>query len=184
MKQSLSIRELVLVGLCAALMACFSQLAIPIPFTAVPLTLQAFGVVIIAIILEAKLATLAMTTYVLVGAIGMPVFANFSGGFGAIVGPTGGYIFGFIIMAFIIGWASKRSKTYSVWLGTYIGLGVEYVLGVLQLKVVLNMSMKDAVIAGMAPFILKDLIMVGVGIIVALQIKKRVIGILKQHVSN
>lgn len=183
MKGNLSTHEMVLVGLCAALMGVFSQLAIPLPFTTVPLTLQAFGVVIIAIILEAKLATFALLVYTLVGAIGLPVFANFGRGLGVVVGPTGGYIIGFIAMAFIIGFVARQKNKILLALGVYIGLAVEFVFGVMQLKWVLGLSMEDALISGLYPFLLKDIIMAGLGTIVALQIKRRVGGILRSHVK-
>ncbi|MGL5352634.1 MAG: biotin transporter BioY, partial [Clostridium sp.] len=86
MKLNLSVKEITLVGMCAALMAIFSQLSIPIPFTTVPLTLQTFGLVVISVVLGRKLGTLSIIIWTLLGAIGIPVFAHFSGGIGIILG--------------------------------------------------------------------------------------------------
>ena len=121
MKLNLSIKEITLVGMCAALMAIFSQLSIPLPFTSVPVTLQIFGLVVLSVIVGAKIGTISLIVFVILGAIGLPVFANFSGGFGVIVGPTGGYIIGFIIMAFLIGYASSKENKILLFIASYIG---------------------------------------------------------------
>lgn len=176
MKGKITTKDMTLVGLGAALMGVFSQLAIPLP--TVPLTLQVFGAVLLAIILEAKLATLVMIVYTLVGAIGMPVFANFGRGFSVIVGPTGGYITGFIVLAFIIGKAAEQKNKKVLVIGAYIGLIMEYLIGTLQLQGVLNLSFQEAMVAGVYPFIIKDLILTGVAVGVGLQIKKQLRGIL------
>lgn len=176
MKTKLATKELTIVGLSAALMGVFSQLAIPLP--TVPLTLQVFGAVLIAILLESKLATLTMLIYTLVGAIGIPVFANFGRGLNVIIGPTGGYIIGFIVLAFITGKAAEKKNKVLLIAGTYLGLALEYAVGTLQLKYVLGLSFQEAMMAGVYPFILKDLLLTGVAILVALQIKKQLRGIL------
>lgn len=172
MNKKLSAREIVIVGLGAALMGVFSQLSIPIP--TVPLTLQIFGAIMLAVILESKLATLAMIVYTLIGGIGIPVFANFNRGFSAIVGPTGGYILGFIVLAYIVGKAAEQKNKSVLIVGAYMGLILQYMIGTLQLKIVLKMSVGEAMIAGVYPFILKDLILTGVAVVVALQVKKQV----------
>nr|WP_307989608.1 biotin transporter BioY [uncultured Niameybacter sp.] len=172
MNKKLSTKELVIVGLGAALMGVFSQLSIPIP--TVPLTLQVFGAIILAVILESKLATLSMIVYTLIGGIGIPVFANFNRGFNVIVGPTGGYILGFILLAYIVGKVAEQKNKSILIIGTYMGLILQYMIGTLQLKMVLNMSFGEAMIAGVYPFILKDLILTGVALVVALQVKKQV----------
>lgn len=172
MNKKLSTKEIVIVGLGAALMGVFSQLSIPIP--TVPLTLQVFGAIILAVILESKLATLAMIVYTLIGGIGIPVFANFSRGFNVIVGPTGGYILGFILLAYIVGKVAEQKNKSILIIGTYVGLILQYMIGTLQLKMVLNMSFGEAMIAGVYPFILKDLILTGLALVVALQIKKQI----------
>lgn len=177
MKLNLSIRDMVLVGVCAALMGVFSQLSIPLP--TVPLTLQVFGVVVIAVILEGKLAAVAMIIFALLGAIGIPVYSNFTAGFGALAGATGGYIIGFIFMAFTIGnFATKESKVL-VFIGAYMGLAVDYFFGVLQLKLVMGLGLQKALVAGFYPFIIKDMVMVGIGVIIAMVVKKKLNGVLR-----
>ena len=183
MKKKLSVRDITLVGMCAALMAIFSQLSIPLPFTTVPLTLQTFGVVIIAIILEHKLGTLTMLIWTLVGAIGLPVFAGFSGGFSVVIGPTGGYIIGFIIMAFIVGYAASKDNKVVLFAGVYLGQAIQYTCGVLQMKVVLGLGMHEALVAGLYPFILKGIIEVALAAMIALLIKKNLGKVLNVNVA-
>lgn len=171
MVSGISLRKQVLVGVCAALMVVFSQITIPLPFSVVPITLQTFAVMLIAIVLEAKLATVTLGIYTLLGCIGLPVFAGFSGGLHTVVGPTGGFIIGFIVMAFIIGWASKTGSKIILWIGTYVGLMMDYILGVVQLAFVAHMSLNEALVAGAYPFLPKDLILAAVAVGVASRIK-------------
>ena len=84
-------RELVIGGMFAALLAVISQLSIPMP-SGVPITIQILGVALVGSVLGWRLGLFATITYILIGAVGLPVFANFSGGFSKLVGVTGGYI--------------------------------------------------------------------------------------------
>ena len=84
-------REMVLVGMFAAVLAVISQISLPMP-TGVPITIQVFGVALVGAVLGSRLGTTATLVYVLLGAIGLPIFANFSGGISSIVGVTGGYM--------------------------------------------------------------------------------------------
>lgn len=165
-----NIKELTMIGLCAALMSVFSQISIPLP-SGVPITLQPFAVVLLSILLEEKLGTLSILTFILIGAIGMPVFANFNSGFSAILGPTGGFLTGFLIMSFIIGTFSKSKNKKLIFIGAYLGLLANYVIGVLQLSFVLNVNIPEALIIGCYPYILKDLILSAVAVVIALKIK-------------
>jgi biotin transport system substrate-specific component len=183
MKLNLSIREITLVGMCAAMMAIFSQLSIPIPFSAVPVTLQIFGLVIISVIVGAKIGTISIIVFDILGAIGLPVFANFHGGFGVIVGPTGGYIIGFIIMAFLIGYTSSKQNKILLFIASYIAVTADLLIGTLQLKIVAGMNMQAALLAGFYPFIIKDFVLISIAILIGLKVKKSVEGILPRNVT-
>ena len=99
----LTTREIILCGLFAALVSIFAQISIPLPFTTVPLTLQIFGIAITGLILGSKCAFISTLIYLILGGIGVPVFAQFSAGIGVLFGPTGGYLLAYPLMAFIIG---------------------------------------------------------------------------------
>lgn len=181
MKLNLSIKEITLVGMCAALMVIFSQLSIPLPFSAVPVTLQIFGIVIISVIVGAKLGTLSIIIFDILGTIGLPVFANFNGGFHVIIGPTGGYIIGFVIMALLIGYASSMKNRIILFLASYLGLIIDMLIGTIQLKIVTGMNIQAALAAGFYPFIIKDIVMVSIAILIGLKVKKSIGGILTKN---
>lgn len=132
-KNKSSIQTFCFVGLFTAVLSITAQIAIPLPF-GVPLTLQTFAVSIIGIILGAKNGALTTFIYMLLGAIGLPVFANFRGGFQTLFGQTGGFILSFPIMAYIIGIGTElRSKwKYAYILGLILGTTSNLICGTLM----------------------------------------------------
>lgn len=101
------ITTIVLCALFAAITAILSQIAIPMP-SGVPVTLQTFAIALCGFYLCTARATVSTVVYVLLGAVGVPVFSGFKGGIASIVGPTGGFIIGFIAMAAISGIAFRN----------------------------------------------------------------------------
>lgn len=172
----MTIREITLAGLFAAITCVLTIVSIPLPFTPVPITLQVFGVVIAGAILGAKLGFLSQLTYLLIGLVGLPVYSNYGSGPAILFGPTGGFIFGFVVAAFIIGLIIDKTsflktnmliKYIIILLSMFIGVFVIYTIGVAQLMFVLNVSLKSAIAMGAAPFIVADLIKVFVGSFIA-----------------
>lgn len=94
---------LVLCGIFAALMAICSFITIPLGFTPVPINLATLGVFLTGGILGKKYGSISLIVYILLGAVGVPVFAGFKGGLGVLAGPTGGYIIGYLAAAFLTG---------------------------------------------------------------------------------
>ncbi|WP_238886161.1 biotin transporter BioY [Clostridium sp. YIM B02551] len=173
MKNTLSIRDITFIGMGAAILAVLSQFSIPLPFSAVPLTLQVPAVILISLIFKPKQSFLSVLVFILLGAIGLPVFASFHGGFNVIVGPTGGYLLGFLIMPLIISNASSKCGTVIIFVLTYVALAFDYLVGVLQLSIVAHLSITSALAAGLYPFIVKDIIVVFITIFLGLNIKRR-----------
>lgn len=103
--------DLVLVALFAALMALCAWVTVPY---AVPFTMQTFGVFLALLLLGGKRGTICMAVYLLLGAVGLPVFSGFRGGVGALVGSTGGYLVGFIVSALLM-WALSGFARKSRW---------------------------------------------------------------------
>ena len=97
-KESIKVLDLVYVSIGAALIAICSWINIP---TVIPFTLQTFAVFLVLCLFGGERGTIATLVYVLLGAVGVPVFAGFAGGLGVLLGNTGGYIFGFILMGII-----------------------------------------------------------------------------------
>lgn len=122
--------DLAYIGIMAALMAVCSWISIP---TAVPFTLQTFAVFLAIGMLGGKKGTLSVLVYILMGAVGMPVFAGFSGGVGVLLGMTGGYIAGFLFTALIMwGMEAAFGRSMAVFLiSSVLGLAGCYLFGTL-----------------------------------------------------
>ncbi|OPJ56028.1 biotin transporter BioY [Alkalithermobacter paradoxus] len=164
-------KDLILVSLFAAITAIFSQISIPIQ--PVPITFQVLAVALAGAFLGRKHGFLSQVVYLLLGAIGAPVFAGFKGGFNFLIGPTGGYLFAFPIAAYLIGMLSERKGIINMFIGMLLGIISIYTLGMLQLKVVLNLSIQEAFAAGVAPFLVLDIIKMAFASFIANEVLKR-----------
>lgn len=128
-------RNMVLVSLFAALIAICSWISIP---SAVPFTLQTMAVFLAVGLLGGRLGTLCVLVYIALGAVGLPVFAGFKGGFGALLGTTGGYILGFLLSALLM-WAMEKWTAKNKWLlllSMVLGLLVCYFFGTVWFRTV------------------------------------------------
>lgn len=102
--------RLLISALFAALTAVCSFISIPLPFTPVPVNLATLSVFLAGGLLGWRYGTVSQMVYLLLGAAGVPVFHNFTGGFGVLAGPTGGYIVGYVVAAFLTGWILDHCK--------------------------------------------------------------------------
>lgn len=112
-----SVRDICYAGLFAAVIAVMAQISIPMPL-GVPMTMQTFAITLAAVVLGSKLSAIATLVYLLLGAVGVPVLANFSGGIDKFVGPTGGFLISFPIMPTSSAWAwstGMPSRVLSPW---------------------------------------------------------------------
>ena len=145
----------------------------------VPMTMQTFAITLAGIILGSKKGAVASLIYVLLGAVGVPVFANFSGGYQLLVGPTGGFIISFPIMAFIIGLGveyKNRFKgcfTFCLILGTCIN----YLFGVVMFCIIMHSTVWVALTACVLPFIPTAILKAILASILGLNLRKRVPGL-------
>jgi len=147
-----------------AVAAAFSaQVAVPLPWTPVPVTLQPLIVILAGAVLGPRLGAVSMAAYVTVGALGAPVFSNGGAGLGWLLGPTGGYLLAAPVAAWVTGIVAGRSGHASrLLLGLCAGVLSMYVGGVLQLMAFTGQSFGAAVAAGALPFLIGDLTKVGV----------------------
>ena len=147
-------KDMIIIGLFAAVLAVLSQLEIP--FQPVPFTLQTFGVMLIGLVLRPKKAFLAVLVWILLGVVGAPVFANFKSGLSVITGPTGGYIVGFLIGAPVISLLAGGNDAVKL-IGTLIGgILVVYMIGVPWLMQSVGLDLAKALQVGAYPFIVFD----------------------------
>ena len=110
-KAAFSAREISIIAIFAAITAVLAQIAIPLPFTPVPISFGLVAVYISAMLLKPKHAVLSQVCYLLLGAVGVPVFGNFSGGIRVLIGPTGGYLLVYPLMAWIVASALNSPKS-------------------------------------------------------------------------
>jgi biotin transport system substrate-specific component len=148
----------------SALIAIAAQVAIPLPFTPVPLTLQPLAVILIGVVLGSTRGAAAAALYLLEGFSGLPVFAQGHGGPAWLLGATAGYLYSYPFAAWVAGFISERGWGNSVLravAGMLAALTVIYVGGWSWLAALTDA--KTAFTAGVAPFVLADIIKVAIG---------------------
>ncbi len=135
------------------LMALGAYVRIPLPFTPVPVTLQTLFIMLAAVCLGRGLAGLSQLGYLLLGCLGMPVFAGAASGISHLTGVTGGYLIGFVLAAYIIGLLMKlRDGLLWTAFSFLSGFFVLYLSGTLWLKVSMNVTFQEAFSLGVVPF--------------------------------
>ena len=163
------------IAFCVAIIAILAQITIPIP--PVPLTMQTFAIGLIATIIPWRQSVATMFVYVIIGGIGLPVFAYFTGGVAKLFGPTGGYLFSFIIMAFIIGFYLSKtgdSKWHAI-SANLIGMLINLIIGTVWLKYYLKINWDEAFISGFLPFIVFGIIKAVLAASIGLTIRRRLL---------
>lgn len=174
--QKLTLQELVLTGMCTAIIAVMAQISIPMP-AGVPMTMQTFAITLTAIILGAKKGALASLVYVVLGAIGLPVYANFSGGLQDLVGPTGGFLWSFPLMAFLIGLgAEKYHRSRAAFVACLTaGTVLNYIAGVLFFCLITKATVMAGIAACVLPFLPTTIIKAVLAAVIGLNIKGRLL---------
>ena len=165
------LRWMVLASLMAALTAVGAYIHVPIG--PVPIVLSTLFVLLSGLLLGSRWGLTSMGLYLLVGAIGIPVFAGGKGGFAHFFGPTGGYLLGYVLAAGLTGFISERSRGLLILdiLAILVGSIAIYGLGVPWLKMVTRMSWTKTLIMGMVPFLVGDAIKASVAIILARSVR-------------
>lgn len=168
----MSTHKIAIVGLMTSITCILGPISIAVPFSPVPISLGLFGILLTATLLGAKLGVLSCALYLLLGLIGLPVFSGFTSGIGALLGPTGGYLLGYLVVAACssIFYHEKGSHSLteaslthkkSVHLlqgaGMACGLFFCYLLGSLWLAKFLSITFGNALLIGVLPYIPADL---------------------------
>lgn len=167
-----AVKNTVYIAMFAALIAICSILSIPVG--SVPITLQTFAVCLCAAMLGWKRGTLSVLIYILLGAIGIPVFAGMKGGVGVLAGPTGGYIVGFLLSALIIGFASERwdRKALPLALAMVLGVLACYAVGTLWFTISTGTRIGEALLLCVVPFLIPDGVKIAVAVLLANRLTK------------
>ena len=162
-------------SLCAALTAVGAFVAIPIG--PVPIVLQNFFVFLTGLVLGSRWGLASVGIYLIAGILGFPVFAGGAGGIGRIIGPTGGYLIGYLPAVFIIGVIveKRRANLYLDIVALVSGSLIVYFFGVSWLKIITGMSADKAIAVGMIPFLPGDALKIAAAIASA-RVLRRTIG--------
>lgn len=172
MNKNLSINRIVSIALMTAVICVLSPFAIAIPVSPVPISLATFAIYLTVIILGWEDGTISVLVYMLLGFAGAPVFTGFTGGAGKVLGPTGGYIIGYIFLAFIEGAfvdGARKARPYeetvgasytsaTMLIGMVLGTIVLYVIGTIWLMRQAGLTLVAALSAGVLPFIVGDIV--------------------------
>ena len=168
--------DLVLIALFAALMALCAWVTVPY---AVPFTMQTFGVFLALLLLGGKRGTICMAVYLLLGAVGLPVFSGFRGGVGALVGSTGGYLVGFIVSALLM-WALSgfaRKSRWTLAASMALSLAACYAFGtawfvIVSVRAGKAMTVGAALSMCVLPYIVPDAVKLWLACVLARRLKK------------
>lgn len=174
-KDQLKLRSMILTALFAAVIGVLAQLTIPLPL--VPITGQTLAIGLAATILGARYGTLSVILYLVIGSAGVPVFAEFSAGISKLVGPTGGFLVGFIPAAFLMGiYMEKRGFNFkNALVANIIGMIITLVFGTVWLKISASLTWTAAFASGFTPFLIVGIIKAALASWIGITIRQRLI---------
>jgi biotin transport system substrate-specific component len=174
----MAVRRLTLIAFFTALIAILAQLAVPLPFSPVPVTGQLLGVFLAGTLLGGRDGCLAILAYLLLGAAGAPVFSLGRGGLMMLFGPTGGYLWGFLPGVYLSGRLQEGNQRpgapglLTTAGATLFFLGCIYLCGAIQLSLVTGYSASEAILAGVLPFIPLDVAKAFIAAVLGARVKK------------
>lgn len=183
MKKKWTTYQLAVTALMTAVTCILAPLSVPVG--PVPISLGTLAISLAAYILGARLGTVSCVLYLVLGSIGLPVFAGYVGGVDKLVGPTGGYLVGFLALALLTGLFLEkgRGKTGPAVLGMVLGLATDYLLGTVWFAVVMQCSLLYALTVCVVPFLLGDAAKIAVVAVLGGLLRTRLIkaGVLKEE---
>lgn len=168
------LKKSLLISLMAAIICVIGPMSIPIG--PIPVSFTSFVIFIGLYLLGIKGGTLSYLLYLVIGLIGLPVFSGFQGGIGKLLGPTGGYLIGFILMALVAGLFIDKfyDKIYMHIIGMVIGAIICYLFGSLWLSYQAGLSFLGALAVGVLPFIVTDILKIVLAAIIGPKLRKAV----------
>ncbi|WP_075981704.1 biotin transporter BioY [Bacillus massilinigeriensis] len=174
-KEKQKLRSMILTALFAAIIGVLAQITIPLPL--VPITGQTLAIGLAATILGSRYGTLSAILYLIIGAIGVPVFAEFSAGISKIFGPTGGYLVGFIPATFLIGYYLEKTRftLFHAFIANLIGMIVTLIFGTIWLKISAELTWTAAITGGFTPFVVVGIIKAALAAWLGIIIRKRLL---------
>lgn len=168
----MNIKDLTKIGLCAALLCCSVLISVPIPFTPILITGQTVALNLIALVLKPKHSLICVSIYIFLGAVGLPVFSGAAAGFSVLLGPTGGFVFGFLIAAPVISRFKGDSPMFARYLAVtiFIGMPIIYLFGAGWYAAVADVNILTALRFCAVPFIPGDISKAVIASIIAVRV--------------
>lgn len=171
---------MVFMAIFAALICVAAPYAIPMPGL-VPISLGTFAIYLTGAMLGGKRGTVAVCVYILLGAIGLPVFTGFAGGFAKLLGPTGGYIVGYVPLVLLTGIFSdmQSKKHWTMPVGMVIGTAVMYAFSTAWFMIMNGSPLGTALMNCVVPFLIGDTIKIVLATVIAVPLRSRLNAIMQ-----
>ena len=169
--KNIKTQEITLTALMAAVLCIIGPFVIPIGM--VPMSLTNMIICLAVLLLNKKRATISVAIYLLIGFIGLPVFAGFTGGVGKLLGPTGGFLIGYLALSWISGMILEKNEKSKI-LALSIGTISLYIFGTIWLMLQSKLGFVTAISIGVLPFLVFDVLKIVVAVILNNSIKKRI----------
>lgn len=170
----MNIRRLIRISLMTAILAVLTQISLPIG--PVPFTLQTLAVLLSGFILGPRDGFISVLVYLLLGALGVPVFAGFSGGLDKLLGPTGGYLFSFLFTALISGYIyNKAPKRTSLYIAGLISFALTHGMGIAWFIFITKMPLAKAVPIVFYPFVIPDIVKIAIAVNLGFEVRRRIL---------
>lgn len=184
MFKKLTLRDITYSAVFAAIICILSYVYLPIPFSTVPITGQTLGIMLAGSVLKVRQAALSVLIFLILGFIGIPVFAGGNSGIGVLLGPTGGYLVGFLVGVIVIGLLKgSKNQIFRIALANIIGgIIVVYIIGVSWLSYSTGMNFTTAITVGAFYFLIGDTVKVILATSLAVTLNKQFKNLL--NISN
>lgn len=168
-----AVQQLCFIALMAGVMCLLGPLSIPIG--PVPISVMTLLIYLSVYILGMKMGTISCVIYLMLGFVGLPVFAGYTGGAGKLLGPTGGYLVGYIFLTLLSGFLMEKMAYRRIWclLATIAGTAVLYVFGTAWFVVLMDCSIGYALSMCVVPFLIGDLAKIVLAELVGQEVRRR-----------
>ncbi len=165
-----------LTGLCCALLCIAAPVTVPIPISPVPISLAPLAVFISSYILTPIQCFISTVIYIMIGAVGLPVFSGFTGGIGIIAGPTGGFLLGYMGTALVSSFFVHRyEKKYLHIIGMIFGIFISYFIGTVWFSFQQNVTFFTAATLCVIPYVAGDIIKIFIAAFMGKKLQKTAI---------
>lgn len=174
MSKTFSVQKMAIIALMTAVLCILAPISIPVFISPVPISLGVLAIYLTAYVLSPLDATISVIIFILLGTFGLPVFSGYSGGLSKLVGPTGGYIIGFLFTVYISSLFihMKKGIIFDV-IGMITGLALCYILGTIWFSYQQGKGFIASLLLCVVPFLIGDAIKIIVAVILGTQLNKR-----------